>query len=87
MLFFPVQGPQLQGRQRPLSGGKMISIPSNPQVAPVYQPASPASTLVVLWHQQRENRPELVVILKSVQPRLLYCTATYFDLRSNPNQG
>jgi hypothetical protein len=58
----------------------MVSVLSNPQVAPVYQPASPASTFVVLWRQQRENRPVLVVILKSVRqpPVILHCNIFRF---------
>jgi hypothetical protein len=49
----------------------MVSVRSIPQVAAVYRQTSPASP-VAIWHQSREKRPDLVVVLKTVQPLACY---------------
>jgi hypothetical protein len=49
----------------------MLSVRSIPQVAAVYRQTSPAP-LVAIWRQSREKRPELVIVLKTVQPSACY---------------
>jgi hypothetical protein len=57
----------------------MVSVRSIPQVAAVYPQTSPAE-LVAIWHQSREKRPELVVILKSVQPSACYIALQHITI-------